>query len=317
MGKIKTPDNVDVEQATIGGCLKQIRRSNGFTGPEHVPAMSSIWVCEISPQQTKKMVDVVEKKIKPLDLSDYTHAKRFRKVAVEGTVVLQVLLCSATVMESKDELLEILRESFDTDLDAAKLFTHAIPDERPMTKEQALRWSEDYWPLSWKGNPNQQDLITARFDLEREQMIIDQLLSSGAMATILAKKDPATGHITVLHIATDNRKENPLHHSVMNAIAQHADGEKAHRASGDLLHQLGYLCHDLLVYTTHEPCTMCAMALVHSRVGQLVYIWPSRGGAIELSHFIGDRRDLNWTFDIWRWIGSGLECPVDCAVDEP
>lgn len=32
-----------------------------------------------------------------------------------------------------------------------------------------------------------------------------------------------------------------------------------------------YLCQDAKVFLSHEPCIMCAMALVHSRVGLVVY----------------------------------------------
>lgn len=318
MGKIKVPSNVDLERATIGGVLKQIRKSNGFTGLDYVPEMASVWICSISPNQTKNMVSFIEKHIRPIDENDFTHVKRFMKVSNDQGVVLRVLLCSADVPYTKEELLQLLQTHFDEQLE--NLYLSEIPNERPMTKEQALKWSTQYWPLSWKGNPNHQDLITARFDLTREQSIMEQLIkianeSNGLpVATILAERDEVTGDIRPLHTATDDRSHHPLHHSVMNAIGLCAEAEKLKRKEAGAL--LGYLCHGLLVYTTHEPCAMCAMALVHSRVGRLTYIWPHASGGIELSHYIGDRTDLNWTFDIWRWIGPGVETELSCPAAE-
>lgn len=323
MGKIKTPANVNLDNATIGNVLKQIRQSNSFTGVDHVPKMTLVWMCKISPQETKKMVEFLEKHIKGIETTDFTHVKRFMKVSDENGVFLRVLLCSIDTFRAKQEVVALLREFFNEDFDESALLEHGIPNERPMTKELAVKWSTEYWPLSWKGNPNHQDLILAEFDLIREEEIIGELVSlakssegCGAsrnlpIATILAQKNENTGQIHILHKATDNRAHHPLHHSIMNVIELHAELERLTKVKGCDAKDLGYLCHNLLVYTTHEPCVMCAMALVHSRVGRLIYIWPNEDGAVELSHFIGDRRDLNWTFDIWRWIGSDSETKIE------
>lgn len=323
MGKIKVPENVDLENATIGGVLKQIRKSNGLTDLDHVPAMVSVWVCNISPRDTKKMLEFIEKQIKRVDASDFTHAKRFMKVTLDAGVVLRVLLCSVEVLQSKEQVLELLRTHLDAGFESENVNKHEIPDEKPMTKDQALKWSSLYWPLSWKGNPNHQDLITSVFDLADEQRVVAELVADAKNAAdlpvvtyIMEKLD--SGKLQLLYRGEDTRHTYPLTHGVMNAIERCAESERLKRAEGVATEDLGYLCHNLLVYTTHEPCTMCAMALVHSRIGRLTYIWPNANGAIELSHFIGDRRDLNWTFDIWRWVGPGAdaELPIP-ATEEP
>ncbi|KAF3924160.1 hypothetical protein AA313_de0207524 [Arthrobotrys entomopaga] len=42
----------------------------------------------------------------------------------------------------------------------------------------------------------------------------------------------------------------------------------------------GYLMNDLVVFMTHEPCVMCSMAMVHSRIGCFVYGEPMVSGGL-------------------------------------
>jgi tRNA-specific adenosine deaminase 3 len=72
----------------------------------------------------------------------------------------------------------------------------------------------------------------------------------------------------------------------------------------------GYLCHELEIYCTHEPCVMCSMAIVHSRFGRLVFgrrMWNTGGVFADggLGHGLFWRRELNWTLLAWQWSHDG------------
>ena len=81
----------------------------------------------------------------------------------------------------------------------------------------------------------------------------------------------------------------------------------------------GYLCLDLELYVSHEPCIMCSMAILHSRFGKVIFgkrlpytggisadsdsdMAESETGRPGLGYGLFWRPDLNWKLLAWQWL---------------
>lgn len=199
------------------------------------------------------------------------------------------------------------------------------------TKEQSVEWSETggSWPIMWRGNPaavktplSESELECIVKYLKQVQEMCKAQEQEIPVATIVV--NPSTD--TIVSSSCDKRNAScPLDHSVMRALRMAADKELDKRRARDLDKSTEdnsdntnhdntkedntetYLCLDMHVYTSHEPCVMCAMALVHSRIARLVYVESSpETGAIEPTSGAGLsvhwNRLLNWTYQAWKWL---------------
>jgi len=63
-----------------------------------------------------------------------------------------------------------------------------------------------------------------------------------------------------------------------------------------------YLLTDRIFFITHEPCIMCSMALLHSRVKEVAYLYPmSETGGCGGSACLPTLKGVNHRFGILQW----------------
>ncbi|TKA55697.1 hypothetical protein B0A53_02833 [Rhodotorula sp. CCFEE 5036] len=106
---------------------------------------------------------------------------------------------------------------------------------------------------------------------------------------------------------------NVLTHAASNAIdaVAYLDCQGARPAASVLSPETAfppYLLTGLSVFLSHEPCLLCAMSLLHSRIKNLFYIKaaPGAGGCGSL-YSVHEDRGLNHRFEVYEWDGGDFE----------
>mmetsp|Transcript_15460 Transcript_15460/g.25265 ORF Transcript_15460/g.25265 Transcript_15460/m.25265 type:complete len:337 (+) Transcript_15460:267-1277(+) len=318
-----------IEQILDDEIARALARPNGDPG-ELVDFTS----CEILDKKAIPLVLKLLAKLFPLP-EEWGHVKRIRPVAKGTGGYVRVLLGrspsdgSSIVKGCADASIE------DTKILGEKLGAQVVvklPKYKPRTIDEAKLWSRDYWPVAFSSSKS--DLVAKRglgivdniYDEEpRISRWMDKVSSYGGKAVALII-DPVSD--TVVAEGFDRRKEedHPLRHACMVCIGKASEkvrqtrvaynlgkyqarsdfNPKRRKVDTDTLLERfdpisSYLCTDLELYTFHEPCKMCSMALLHSRIKRVFYKQPSPGtGALGSERKLHCIPQLNHHFEVFK-----------------
>ncbi|KAK9447104.1 cytidine deaminase-like protein [Limtongia smithiae] len=319
------------QQPASKNSFEQVRSADEHCDLE----LLDVWVTSIPAKFAATVVSHLKQAL-PTDPHSLVHLRRVVKPSDLGdspkdgaSNKLSLLICSCDAL-SEDLLRKCLEPLRSLGSDPANPLEFELSIKQAAqypapTKEQSQEWSNRTWPIMWRGNPN---LVQTKLPEDEQELLniqITKLVSLANQAHIEGELPIATIIFNpetraLVASAIDNRisSGNILAHSIMTCVANVATDELRRREmqatssgspSSEEPAQQSYLCHNLHVITTHEPCAMCSMALVHSRIARLVYIKPMSGtGGIDrhsgAGYGIHWNKQLNWRFEAWRWIGD-------------
>lgn len=305
--KRQNPLAIDYAKGIIAGSLVQVRNETDV----NIPRLVHVWTIDVKAEDSKLFVDFVRQKVQTEDPVTFQHIKRIKKSENQG--YLNVIVCSLQMIADRANF-SIFMEQAPFNFENVSEQS-VVPMFGPPTKELSLVWSELYWPLVWRGNPNDQILNDYVFDMSLIRKLLQKICDKSFEESKSGNKIPVVSAFvnpknqeTVF--ATDCRYEDsPLDHSIMRGIRSVAALEQKRKNEAKRGSEETYLCLDFDVYTTHEPCSMCAMALIHSRIKRCIYLnsmpetgcLESRSGD---SYCMHSNHSLNSKYEVFRWLGD-------------
>lgn len=266
-------------------------------------------------------------------LNGLQHIKRVRACKKDSPHPLEVLVCLVSdAPEMKVVNADSLLPSDGVNQSGlGEPFIVKIPARQPLTRPQ-FELASQHWPTSF--HEDKQVTVALRGELfSPHQKASMHIYMMSALTAAKAGKelgmeavgavvvDPEVGRI--IAVGHDCRGDHPLHHAVMvciDLVAQSQGGGcydfdryPTCRFNSPSLDQAvpnakagsqPYICTGYDIYVTREPCVMCAMALVHSRIGRVFYGTASADGAFGTKFKIHSQKDLNHRFEVYKGVLS-------------
>lgn len=291
---IADPDMSDA----VRKVLVKVGGSGAENGPRQAP-MCAIFVAEIEPQHANKVIQCLWTHL-PLG-DDLAHLKRVRRVecadAPKGFRLEAVL--------GSEEVWNLRKHAVLAELGEVRLVERRqlVPAASPLSKEELALWGKE-WPLVFKPGrlrhvaPSATELNNFYHNLKRlkakaeavspRHHRVAAMLVHPETNTIVAEAvdcsfrgngedgEPPRLNAGLAHAAMQCVSTFAVPHSETAGKRKRFSSPEATKSTGEsgrngVLPLDQYLCMGLDCYVTREPCVMCAMALVHSRVRRLVF----------------------------------------------
>uniref|UniRef100_UPI0037E9A486 probable inactive tRNA-specific adenosine deaminase-like protein 3 n=1 Tax=Semicossyphus pulcher TaxID=241346 RepID=UPI0037E9A486 len=272
-------------------------------------------------------------------LNGLQHIKRVRAVKEKGSPhPLEVLVCLVSeAPDVKVGSIDSLLPSDGVRCDGlGEPFMVKVPARPPLTRPQ-FELASKHWPTSF--HEDKQVTVALRgelFSAPQKARMHTYMMSAltaakagqelGMEAVGAVVVDPALERM--IAVGHDCRGDHPLHHAVMVCIDLVARSQGGgcypfdrypactfsastsgnfQKGSDAKASSQPYICTGYDFYITREPCVMCTMALVHSRVGRVFYGSASSDGAFGTKYKIHSQRDLNHRFEVYKGV-LGKQC---------
>lgn len=285
------------EEDKLSRAVRAALRKVGSTGVENglrQPPLCQVYVTAIQPHDANDLIQLLTSLL-PLN-DGLSHLKRVRRTKSRSSpkgICLELILC-------REEIWRLRSDHISVKLDKFNLEPHVleVPGIAPLSRKELQEWGK-IWPLIYK--PGREQYIPpsalqlrqmfrhatyvnsrTRSTENRDYRIIAILVHPPSDTIVYEGMD--SSHRAYPISECDRTAASAcLMHAVMNCVREfsvpHAESANVRKQGGKYMSERRkvlpadqYLCTGLDCYVTREPCVMCAMALVHSRIRRVIFL---------------------------------------------
>ncbi|KAJ3323928.1 adenosine deaminase, tRNA-specific 3 [Boothiomyces sp. JEL0866] len=229
------------------------------------------YAVDIDPKKTQNILALLK------DYQIHQHLKRIKRHENMNRILIFPLENEITIPKGDNGCAKQLLINQISDM--GEITTVQVSEYAAHTMEQYKPWNA-LWPMNY----HQAKPIVLS---EKETLFIKQTCQKLTQDMCIIC-DPNTSEILV----KATRQSYILDHPVMVAINNMSELEKKRKK--------GYLLNGLDVYLYNEPCVMCSMALVHSRVNRVFYCADCEFGGLGTKYSIHTLESLNHHFQVYK-----------------
>ncbi|XP_071490606.1 probable inactive tRNA-specific adenosine deaminase-like protein 3 [Diadema antillarum] len=341
----KRKENTD--KTCIGGTVHDEQMSIIPVLPDHATSkiIPLVPVYAASVLNKKKTNDLLRKFSSLFSLEGLSHIKRVRKLCITDDTgerdELQIILCKADQVSPSQSgqigLEDILGDISDIQPGLLGQPVLAQVARTPPQTRAQFEEARRHWPTAFHEDKELSKLISGQLFSEADKVRIRTHIQSAVDMTLLrpsAGKDEAVTGAVIVDPKTDRMlavtsdcpasRDHPLQHAVMKCIDLVAHGQgggawplttgaalESSVTRDQKYEDTPYLCTGYDLYVTQEPCVMCAMALVHSRIRRVFYLHSHPEGVLGSRYKLHTETGLNHRYHAFRVVlgkeGDGLD----------
>ena len=231
------------------------------------PYLIQVHSLSVLPKQASKVISLFSQDY-PLSNYNLSHIKRARKSPCSSHI--------SVIIAPIEEIPDLSAfDKYSTDCSTCLKYQQVqVPSIPPYNKVQLVQWAK-YWPCTLV-QPLVPPYIHSESEINSIEPLFNQLRPGICFLLI-----PETGYVVMGEDGAESWK-----HCTLQCINEYQVND------GD------YLCSKAVALLFDEPCIMCAMALVHSRVRMVYFVKDREDGAFSMHKL--HKRALNYMYRVFR-----------------